>query len=286
MRGIVGIELGPSLGEQPDGDGHDPVLACTDPAHRQGDAGARQLLQRLASAHRRAGELRGDLHRGSPAEGHDGARGRDRSRRRVHLRVLRRQHRPERQDREPEEHHPLAGIQLERLLPGVAADRVARGQGHRVPRPHRQPVGDLQQEAVRRGRRPRSVPQLDLGPVPRRREEADQSGPAHLRRELPHRRGPARHVLAVLPGPLAARRADPLAGPQEGAVQLAGGRSEPDALAADGDRRPFGVPGPDGRARPNRCSRAGIWRCSSAARGRSRCSTRRRSTGRTCRCRP
>ena len=38
--------------------------------------------------------------------------------------------------------------------------------------------------------------------------------------------------------------------------------------------------------RPSRCSRAGIWRCSSAARGRSRCSTRRRWTGRTCRCRP
>ena len=74
--------------------------------------------------------------------------------------------------------------------------------------------------------------------------------------------------------------------PQAGAVQLVGGRSEPDALAADGDRRPFGVPGPDGERTPNRCSRAGIWRCSSAARGRSRCSTRRRSTGRTCRCRP
>src|SRR5215831_262368 len=90
------------------------------------------------------------------------------------------------------------------------------------------------------------VPQLDLGPVPRRREEDDQPRQAHLRRELPHRRGSARHVLAVLPGPLAARRADPLARPQEGAVQLAGRRSEPDAVAADGNRRPFGVPGPDG----------------------------------------
>ncbi len=64
------------------------------------------------------------------------------------------------------------------------------------------------------------------------------------------------------------------------------GRSEPDALAADGDRRPFGVPGPERQRRPNRCSRAGIWPCSSAAHGRSRCSTRRRSIGRMCRCRP
>ena len=132
-------------------DGHDPVLACPDPAHRQGDAAARQLLQRLASAHRRAGELRGTstgdllpkvttaLAAGTAPDVAyiygSYAANIAQSGKTVNLKNI----------------DPHAGIQLERPLPGVAADRVARGQGHRVPRPHRQPVGDLQQEAVRRG---------------------------------------------------------------------------------------------------------------------------------------
>src|SRR6266581_3481633 len=56
---------------------------------------------------------------------------------------------------------------------GSYAANIARRQGHRVPCPHRQPVGDLQQEAVRRGRRPRSVARLDLERLPQCREEAD-----------------------------------------------------------------------------------------------------------------
>ena len=110
-------------------------------------------------------------------------------------------------DRRPDRRGQAAAFGLERLLPGRARGGHRQRQDRRPARPRRQPRARLQQEALRRGRRRLPDSDVDVGRLPRRRQEADRRLEQAVRLGL-HQRRQRGHRLALPRAALAGRRAD------------------------------------------------------------------------------
>ena len=225
--------------------GRDPVLARPDRLGGEDDPRARRAIQQDASGHRRARRARIER-RFDDAE----AVGRHRlgqlSRHRLRLRLGRARGGAVEQGRRHHEGHQGLGLRVEQPLRGRPPDRHRRRQDRRLSRGDRQPRRRLQHEDPQGGRRRAAQEELDVGRLPRAREEAHESGQGHLRHRLPDLRQRG-HRLAPLADDLAAGRRGARQGQQEGALRRAAGRQGAAAPERHGAQGQVALPRPDAR---------------------------------------